>query len=606
VADVRVTDLQPLAAPDGADVLLAVDVSADRDSKLTITALQTLLGGSFATAGQGALAATALQPGDVDLGYTAATRTITNTAGNSAVLPLFTSAAAGLAPAATGGGTTNFLRADGTWAAPPAGGGGGGGTVTQVDGGAGLTGSVTTTGSLAVGAGTGITVNANDVQINRATTDAWYATAAQGALAATALQPGSVDLGYTAATRTITNTGGDPAVLPLFGTAAGLVPGTASSTTNFLRADGTWAAPAGGGGGATNLDGLTDVRITSPQARDVLVYAGPGPGWENMAESSLLFSATETGFVPQSGGGTSNFLRADGTWAAPPAGGGGATNLDGLTDVTITTPATDQVLKYNGTAWVNAAAPGGGGGTVTQVTGGAGLTGNITTTGALAVGAGTGITVNADDVQINRTVTDGWYAATTHAHGGITAAGAIGSTANLPIITGASGVLQAGSFGSAANTFCQGNDSRLSDARTPAAHNQAGSTITGAYTGCAMTVSTGKLMGRSSTGTGAVEEITLGTGLSFSGGALNVLPGATAGALDDLSDVSVLTPAAGQLLGYNSGSWRNLSPNSLKLVESNNTSITGADAITNMVSLTQAEYDAIGSKSATTLYVIVG
>jgi hypothetical protein len=32
------------------------------------------------------------------------------------------------------------------------------------------------------------------------------------------------------------------------------------------------------------------------------------------------------------------------------------TNLDSLTDVTITTPATDQVLKYNGTAWVNGAA----------------------------------------------------------------------------------------------------------------------------------------------------------------------------------------------------------------------------------------------------------
>jgi len=36
------------------------------------------------------------------------------------------------------------------------------------------------------------------------------------------------------------------------------------------------------------------------------------------------------------------------------------------------------------------------------------------------------------------------------------------------------------------------------------------------------------------------------------------------------------------------------------------TGITGADQITNMVSLTQAEYDAIGTKSATTFYVIAG
>lgn len=34
-------------------------------------------------------------------------------------------------------------------------------------------------------------------------------------------------------------------------------------------------------------------------------------------------------------------------------GSGGSVNLDNLTDVTITTPASGQVLKYNGTAWVN-------------------------------------------------------------------------------------------------------------------------------------------------------------------------------------------------------------------------------------------------------------
>jgi hypothetical protein len=42
-----------------------------------------------------------------------------------AQLPVFTSVAAGVAPA-SGGGTTNFLRADGTWAAPAGGGGGSG------------------------------------------------------------------------------------------------------------------------------------------------------------------------------------------------------------------------------------------------------------------------------------------------------------------------------------------------------------------------------------------------------------------------------------------------------------------------------------------------
>ena len=62
------------------------------------------------------------------------------------------------------------------------------------------------------------------------------------------------------------------------------------------------------------------------------------------------------------------------------------------------------------------------------------------------------------------------FAAASHTHGNITNAGAIGGTANLPIITTTSGVLTTGAFGTAANTFCQGNDVRLSDARTPLAH----------------------------------------------------------------------------------------------------------------------------------------
>jgi len=52
-----------------------------------------------------------------------------------------------------------------------------------------------------------------------------------------------------------------------------------------------------------------------------------------------------------------------------------------------------------------------------------------------------------------------------HIHGNITNDGKIGAAALLPVITGTGGILQAGSFGTAAGTFCQGNDARLSDAR---------------------------------------------------------------------------------------------------------------------------------------------
>ena len=56
---------------------------------------------------------------------------------------------------------------------------------------------------------------------------------------------------------------------------------------------------------------------------------------------------------------------------------------------------------------------------------------------------------------------------TTHTHGSITNVGAIGVTANLPLITTTSGAITVGAFGTLVNTFCAGNDARLSDTRIP-------------------------------------------------------------------------------------------------------------------------------------------
>lgn len=55
-----------------------------------------------------------------DLAYDEATRILSSSTGNDVTLPLFTDTDAGLTPA-SGGGTANFLRADGTWAAPAGG-----------------------------------------------------------------------------------------------------------------------------------------------------------------------------------------------------------------------------------------------------------------------------------------------------------------------------------------------------------------------------------------------------------------------------------------------------------------------------------------------------
>jgi hypothetical protein len=61
------------------------------------------------------------------------------------------------------------------------------------------------------------------------------------------------------------------------------------------------------------------------------------------------------------------------------------------------------------------------------------------------------------------------FAAASHAHGNLTNDGKVGTTANLPLRTGTNGVVEAGAFGTAAASFCEGNDARLSDDRDPMA-----------------------------------------------------------------------------------------------------------------------------------------
>lgn len=146
-----------------------------------------------------------------------------------------------------------------------------------------------------------------------------------------------------------------------------------------------------------------------------------------------------------------------------------------------------------------------------------------TTIAAGAVIVGTGLGVSSGTVSVTYGTSAGTACQgndsrlsdartpTSHSHGNITNAGAIGSTANLPIITTTSGVLTTGSFGTSAATFCEGNDSRLSDTRTPTD----GSVTTAKIANDAVTYAklqnvsaTDRLLGRSSAGSGDVEEVT--------------------------------------------------------------------------------------------------
>lgn len=97
----------------------------------------------------------------------------------------------------------------------------------------------------------------------------------------------------------------------------------------------------------------------------ILTTNGSGVYWSTVSGvSNNLDGLTDVVITAPSNG---QVLKYNGTnWINDTdATGGGGGNLDALTDVVITTPSTGQVLKYNGTNWVNDTDATGGGGITT-------------------------------------------------------------------------------------------------------------------------------------------------------------------------------------------------------------------------------------------------
>jgi len=107
-----------------------------------------------------------------------------------------------------------------------------------------------------------------------------------------------------------------------------------------------------GGGGATTLDGLTDVTAPSPSSGDFLKYNGTA--WVN--DPINLGTDTTGDYVASLVAGTAiSITNNSGEGATPTVTLNAA--LNDLTDTVITSPEEFQGLSYNGTNWVNSHIP---------------------------------------------------------------------------------------------------------------------------------------------------------------------------------------------------------------------------------------------------------
>lgn len=79
--------------------------------------------------------------------------------------------------------------------------------------------------------------------------------------------------------------------------------------------------------GSGKVDATRTISTTAP-------LSGGGDLSANRTLSISDFTSSTSGTVPASGGGTTNFLRADGTWNAP-SGGGGGSGISGEATVTV-------------------------------------------------------------------------------------------------------------------------------------------------------------------------------------------------------------------------------------------------------------------------------
>jgi hypothetical protein len=163
---------------------------------------------------------------------------------------------------------------------------------------------------------------------------------------------------------------------------------TSGTTSQYWRGDKSWQTLDSNTIGLGNVDNTADddKPISSTTQTALNAKADTTALTAHINDTAAAHAASAISFTPTGSIASTDVQTAIAEVAAE-AGSGTPTTLDSLTDVTIASPSSGQVLKYNGVNWANAADATGGGGGVTDVTATAPITSTGGTTPLIAITA---------------------------------------------------------------------------------------------------------------------------------------------------------------------------------------------------------------------------
>ncbi len=233
------------------------------------------------------------------------------------------------------------------------------------------------------------------------------------------------------------------------------------------------------------------------------------------------------------------------------------------------------------------------------VAGGGGGTGTVTSIDGS--GGGTGLTVTGGPVTTAGTLTLGGTLGVAHGGTGATSLTGYVKGSGTSALTASTSIPAADISGLTLSvisdvTISAANLNALDDGVDTALHyhaadrdranhtgSQAGSTITGAYTAAGLTMATARLLGRTTAGSGAAQEISVGTGLSLSSGSLVCTVGALADG--DKGDITVSSSGATWTIDNGAVSLAKMANMATASVIGRNTAGSGAPEILSMSTL---------------------